>query len=63
MKYWVLQDGADFYMFSDEKCEKFVRSETAPMRVLDFDREAAGKARAWFEAYGYFKGADEIVWG
>lgn len=48
MKFYVYQDGADFYIHDDEDCENLIRNETAPFKVGDFDMAAAMKARSWF---------------
>jgi ribosomal protein L24E len=61
MKVYVYQDGADFYVCSDKDCQDTIRIVTAPMKVSDFDLEAATKAREWFNEYGYFKGAWEVT--
>lgn len=66
-KLYVYQDGADFYLHSrpEMTAETFIRTETAPFKVGDFDLDAARKAREWFEEWGYLKGGpegDEVVW-
>jgi hypothetical protein len=61
MRFYVFQDGADFYLNSDPEGEKLVRVETAPFAVPDMDMVKAREARDWFNEYGYFKGADEVV--
>jgi hypothetical protein len=59
---YVRQDGADFYVYSDPEGETLTRTETSPIPVSDGDFHAAIKARAWFEEYGYFKGAEQLRW-
>lgn len=44
----VLQDGADFYLYSDATEEDYLYSVQAPFRVQDFDSKAAEAARTWF---------------
>lgn len=47
---YVTQDGADFYVYRDEELTQYVPSlgRTAPFKVLDYDMEAATRARQWF---------------
>lgn len=47
---YVMQDGADFYIYRDAECEKLSTTWTYPGRVRDFDMDAAAKARTSFEA-------------
>lgn len=47
--YHVMQDGADFYVFDSPDAENLLMVRTAPFKVLDFDMEAASRARKWFE--------------
>lgn len=47
---YVMQDGADFYIYRSPDCEKLDTTWTYPGRVRDFDMVAATKARAAFEA-------------
>jgi hypothetical protein len=52
MKLYVLQDGADFYHYSDRRGLEPVRIVTAPFKVPDFDLEKAMEARKWHDEYG-----------
>lgn len=45
---YVTQDGADFYLFLDEDCERLLRTITYPGQVRDFDMVVATEARKWF---------------
>lgn len=45
---YVLQDGADFYVYKDAECEDLVMTRTSPFPILDWDVEAASRARKWF---------------
>ena len=58
--FYVMQDGADFYLFADEEGEELIRVVTAPFKVQDMNTCDADKARTWFDEYGYFKGAQEV---
>ena len=52
---WFFQDGADFYLHSDQDCELYLMSWTAPFRVKDHDHARASDARhefyEWCEAH------------
>ena len=45
MQKHVFQDGRDFYIGTEDETEQTV---TAPMRVKDWDSDAAADARDWF---------------
>jgi hypothetical protein len=47
---FVMQDGADFYVYRDSAQEHPIPSlnRTAPFKVLDYDMDAATRARDWF---------------
>lgn len=47
---YVMQDGADFYVYRDAALTEYIPSlgRTAPFKVSDFDMEAATRARKWF---------------
>lgn len=45
---YVIQDGADFYVYKDRACEDLLMTRTSPFPVLDHDIPAAEKARKWF---------------
>jgi len=62
---YVSQDGADFYVYAsmddyNEGCSTYIA--TAPFKVKDGDMHAAECARFWFNEYGYFRGAVEVIW-
>lgn len=46
--YHVMQDGADFYVFSDMEAERLLLTRTAPFPVRDGDVVMAQEARRWF---------------
>ena len=52
LQYFILQDGADFYVYSDSKCENLLMTRTAPFPVPDADTETATRARDWFIQLG-----------
>lgn len=67
---WVMQDGADFYIYDEDpnnaadfgECLSPSRRERAPFRVSDGDLKGAMRARSWFEENGYFKGGQVLHW-
>jgi len=48
---YVLQDGAEFYLYTDADCKDYLRCIESPFRVGDFDMPAATIARNWFVKY------------
>ena len=44
----VIQDGANFYVSDPAGNEIHSLTRHAPFKVLDFDMEAATRARKWF---------------
>jgi len=57
----VSQDGADFYVYRDDKRKDLLLTRTAPFKVNDFDAEAAGRARKWFTEL--CSARQQIIWG
>jgi hypothetical protein len=49
IRFFVLQDSADFYLYNDESCTDLHNTLTFPTRV-GFDLTRALKARQWFES-------------
>lgn len=60
--YYVLQDGADFYMYSDKESNYCIGHKTAPFVVRDGDIVAAEFARGWFEGTALQSTDSEIHW-
>ncbi len=60
--YYIMQDGADFYIHEDPDCEELVSVASAPFRVRDFDMNGATKAREWFVQSGCLAATDTIQW-
>lgn len=48
-KYFVRQDGAQFYLYSDKNENALEVTITYPHRVRDFDMTRAQQARQWFK--------------
>lgn len=48
---YVMQDGADFYVYDGNPTKdeaESLETHTAPIKVHDYDMEAAKAARSWF---------------
>jgi hypothetical protein len=58
---YVRQDGADFYIYTDEENDELVRAQSAPFRVQDFDMWWAAHARSWFTAQ-VTRAGDTVKW-
>ena len=60
--YHVMQDGADFYVFSDMEAEHLLMTRTAPFKVADGSMDDAIRARNWFLGLLNQKTRDTMKW-
>lgn len=62
LKFYVQQDGADFYVYLTPACNQLHTTRSAPFKVSTSDMDAANRARLWFMQLCSEAAKRNLVW-